>query len=1027
MKFVRFLVIGASVLAALFLIALGVSYTSGFQTWAVRKALASRPELKATVGRVSVSLGSIALQDVRADLDGIRLAIPSLEAELSLYDAVFKKVQVKSIVAKGWTVDLTRYDIAPSPAKATAGTVLPRGDFSLISTSRAGEASPAAQTAFTGIFKISQLPVELSIAAADLAGELVVPSHKGQPPTRISINITGGHLKAGQEGKFDVLIGTAMAADAPIQTLRLGGAVFLTMDTSHSFTRMSTRLEAEARGTQAPQGARLTLSARADRSASGEIYSLQVDSPDKTLVNLQAELPEGLGQVSGSWTLNASDTDLAPFALGRPIPIFRANGKGRFSSDVAGDDQRLDGQFVISAENLEAFRKELGAMGAVRFSTNFDLTRRGDAIRATLLQAEISGMRPVVSISALQGFEFDTRTRELKVADTGKDLMKIDIFGLPLAWVQPYLKDLALEGSDVTGSFVLRAHAGGFALHATRPIAATGISVTQTGKPLVTGLDLSLTLGADYTPQGWQTEMSGLSFKRNGVTLLNVSARAGQLAGAGKAVLAQGQWKADLPAILSLPAFADFSGKLTKGRAQGEFTANLAAAQSAVQARLELRDLFAPSLRKGMLPEVTADVRADVSSEGTVTVKAPLTIANAEKQRSSDLTLSGTIKPGPKAVVIDVRLSSQLMALEDVQILAAPLAIQEPDAPKPAGKPSLTPRPGEASSDTVADIAPFWSGIEGQVTIASKKVILNDAFFVNDISGSVKISPDSLHVDGFKAGLSAGGSLSCNAALSFLAAKDPYAFKAEMAVVDFDSKGLYGASGGVVSPTVEAKFNMTCRLEAAGRTPADLAENTTGRFDLISKGGTFRLLRTDISDLFQQKSSSLGNLVTAGLSSLLGGKGDSGDGKSSSKLDEYMRMASDIAEYCAGIPFDQMSIVVLRDSQLNLHLRDFSMISPMIRLSGSGDVRHVAGTALANGPLDMRFQMGARGKMADYLGKANLLDKQPDTLGYVGLAKPLHIGGTLANPDTSEFKAILKKVALAKAGEAILDRLLGGR
>jgi hypothetical protein len=81
--------------------------------------------------------------------------------------------------------------------------------------------------------------------------------------------------------------------------------------------------------------------------------------------------------------------------------------------------------------------------------------------------------------------------------------------------------------------------------------------------------------------------------------------------------------------------------------------------------------------------------------------------------------------------------------------------------------------------------------------------------------------------------------------------------------------------------------------------------------------------------------------------------------------------------------------------------------------------------AFADQILDMHLQMGARGKMADYLGKTNLADGRPDSLGYVGLSKSIHIGGTLAKPDTGEFKAILKKVALSKASDAILDRLLG--
>ena len=140
--------------------------------------------------------------------------------------------------------------------------------------------------------------------------------------------------------------------------------------------------------------------------------------------------------------------------------------------------------------------------------------------------------------------------------------------------------------------------------------------------------------------------------------------------------------------------------------------------------------------------------------------------------------------------------------------------------------------------------------------------------------------------------------------------------------------------------------------------------------------------------------------------------------------DDYLnktKIISDIAKALAEIPFDQLSLTATRDDSLNFQLRDFTLISPELRLVGTGSVRYAAGVPVLAQSLDLQLKLGARGRMADLMKRAGLLDAQQDSLGYAACSVPLRLGGTLAKPDTSQVRDALLNSALERSG--LLDNL----
>jgi|GEM_PF-7011874 len=85
MKFVRFVLITAGVLLFLLLIAVGLAANSRIQTWAARRALANRPELKASIGLLDVGFDRVRLERVQMTRNGAVLTVPSANIEAPLF------------------------------------------------------------------------------------------------------------------------------------------------------------------------------------------------------------------------------------------------------------------------------------------------------------------------------------------------------------------------------------------------------------------------------------------------------------------------------------------------------------------------------------------------------------------------------------------------------------------------------------------------------------------------------------------------------------------------------------------------------------------------------------------------------------------------------------------------------------------------------------------------------------------------------------------------------------------------------
>src|SRR4051794_5054542 len=102
MKFARPLFIGLGIVAVILVVGIAAVFNSGVQTWAVRRALASRPDVKGTVESVSAGLHRVEMKNARLEKNGAVLTLPSAVVELPVLKAgLDQEIFITRLVAKG--------------------------------------------------------------------------------------------------------------------------------------------------------------------------------------------------------------------------------------------------------------------------------------------------------------------------------------------------------------------------------------------------------------------------------------------------------------------------------------------------------------------------------------------------------------------------------------------------------------------------------------------------------------------------------------------------------------------------------------------------------------------------------------------------------------------------------------------------------------------------------------------------------------------------------------------------------------
>jgi hypothetical protein len=939
------------------LIALAVAaFLPVVQTMAARKALEGQGEVE----NVSVGMGGAELRGLKWRQPGVEVSVPNFRADVPLFDLAGGRVDLRSLVAKDMVIELDPDLLAEEQKKAKP----------------AAEEKPA--TPFAGILNLAVLPADLRAEGIDVTGIIRVA---GKQPLEAVFALTGGGMKAGQEGTLELKVEAKAGMGAVTAKFTLRPKV----GADGRIDALGAVAEALATSKLLAEPARLRASVDIVREGEGEAYGMRLIAGEAPLVELETKWAPGVRELPGKWKLSVRDTDLSPFVLGLALPVFNLQGAGDLAvSD--GSKLRMAGKLTIAADELETFG--LPKLGPVTVATEFALTGTAEELRVASVKLEVAGATPVMALATKQGFVVKLADNTITPSRAGDELATVELLGLPADWVKLVVPELTLAG-PVAGAWSVRAAELGYEVSATAPLVVSGPRYVVDGKELIALEAVRIEgLSAKQTKAGFDATVEKLSLVANGADIVAARVTAQQSEGGAM------EARIDLNAVLSTLADQPvLRGKtrLSAGKAGVQIVAKLAGGSTVVQAQVRLTGLRAAGA--GDLPEVSLDADVTRDAAGTITAKLPISVRNVAAKRSSDLELNAKVTSVEEGMNVVAKLESQILHVADLQAFAAAAAETVASEPAPASA---------ADAKPVAPTAPLWAGVTGELEIALARLVYAPGIEVLNTKGRVALTSEEAAVQALQTVLGTGGALDINGGLRWLPASGGYALAADVKGKDVTVGPLLKALNPAAAAPLEGTYDLGVTMAGEGADPAAAAGGAAVELTLNGRQGVLRALNFETSR-FAKLASPRASEVLGLLGALAG---DSGVGQAAG----YASAAIAVTRQLSNLPYDEIVLKAKRGADGSVEVGTLSLLSPQLRLTGGGGLRMVAGRSLWELPLKLQLQLDAKGEISSSLAKLNLL-AEPAADGFSPMKEQLLLDGTLKQVGTAQVTRLLMKAA----------------
>jgi hypothetical protein len=477
MKFARWPLIILILVLGVGGLLVALALVPGIQRWAVMRAARDVQGLRLEVGTVRAGFSGVELRDVRVERSRIIVTAARADADFSLLALVFdRRLQVTRLEATGIEIDATRVD-----------------------RSEAGAAAAGAPAAAPGLLARAQLPFDLSLDNLRIEGGGKLAGEPGLPPYVVRFLITGGGVASGREGLIQI---EATAEDpAPgvqVTALKVQSGLRATLSPKRTFTKVSLTTVVDATGPALSESSQLKLGAELYQTSAGENHAVTVDTvlhgERETIARIQAQLPTGARQYDGEWELKVRTAQVAPFVLGGALPEFDLQGGGRFTFEPTGTAFNVQGRLAGRATQLEAVNPAWRGIGPVQLEANFDGGRRDGILQLAQFKMALAGAQPVLEAETTAPVRFDLRQRQLATdGAAGGSLVRVNLRGLPMAWIQPFVPAFDLSGDPITGELELTPLAGSAATaRILLRMQSNALTLTRDGRPLLNRAAIAL-------------------------------------------------------------------------------------------------------------------------------------------------------------------------------------------------------------------------------------------------------------------------------------------------------------------------------------------------------------------------------------------------------------------------------------------------------------------------------------------------------------------------------------------------------
>jgi hypothetical protein len=213
-------------------------------------------------------------------------------------------------------------------------------------------------------------------------------------------------------------------------------------------------------------------------------------------------------------------------------------------------------------------------------------------------------------------------------------------------------------------------------------------------------------------------------------------------------------------------------------------------------------------------------------------------------------------------------------------------------------------------------------------------------------------------------------------------------------VQNFDVGAFLRAANPNEKPALETTATLSAKLNGTGGTVGELGKNAFGKFELSGTKGTMYLL---------ERKGSAGTVVNLAATAL----GILGQTRGS----DTTSAVAEIAKLLNAVPFDSMKMQIERGADLSFKLTSMEVISPFLRMTGTGTVASKSTDDIQNAPMNIVLQLGAKDQLGYLLQRVKLLGQNKDEKGYQLMSRTFTVGGSPSKPDSSSLWKILGEAA----------------
>lgn len=272
---------------------------------------------------------------------------------------------------------------------------------------------------------------------------------------------------------------------------------------------------------------------------------------------------------------------------------------------------------------------------------------------------------------------------------------------------------------------------------------------------------------------------------------------------------------------------------------------------------------------------------------------------------------------------------------------------------------------------------PLYADLSANTVIYEEKELSNLAM-------PVRIHPEHIVLDDARFEF-AGSSGIASAELDFSTARTvAYQLTGNLGIPELHTRSLLASFAGETRGhylDTRLDLNITIRA-AAPRLEAMIADS---RVDFVLKagGGTLRL-----SDPERPQP---GRELLAGAGQLLGA------------LSPRLGAIPAIYERLQAVRFDRLELYASGDPSGSVRIDQFLLLSPDLRLQGSGAFQFTPDRPIHATPMQLRLNLGARAELGRLMDNVGILRAQPDESGFRPAIRTIDIGGTIGGPRTTDL------------------------